>query len=135
MDLISFRNMKRYTDAFSIDGKNTIPVLVNYDSCTEEEYEWLLKNMQAVGLKNGMFSHGYHISFGKTRLANWNDFKRKLAEKNGIFFQGENRTGNGKFTLGVHKIQNRHFTGLLFTRLTMGLVCGMYLQKPAREKG
>jgi hypothetical protein len=81
-----FETWKRYTDALSINGKNTIPLLVNYDSCTEEEYEWLLKNLQAVGLKNGMFSHGYHISFGKTRLANWNDFKRKLAEKNRQFF-------------------------------------------------
>ncbi len=76
-----FETWKRYSDAFSVNGKNIVPVLVNYDSCTEEEYEWLLNNMQAVGLKNGMFSHGYHISFGKTRLNNWNDFKSKLAEK------------------------------------------------------
>ena len=81
-----FETWNRYTNAFSIDGKNTIPLLVNYDSCTEEEYEWLLNNMQTVGLKNGMFSHGYHISFGKTRLANWNDFKRKLEEKDRQFF-------------------------------------------------
>lgn len=77
---------KRYSDAFSINGKNRVPVLVNYDSCTEEEYEWLLNNMQTIGLKNGMFSHGYHISFGKTRLTNWNNFKSKLAENNQQFF-------------------------------------------------
>ncbi|MEX2428815.1 MAG: hypothetical protein WD577_11265 [Bacteroidales bacterium] len=81
-----FATWKRYTDALSINGENSVPVLVNYDSCTDEEYEWLLNNMEVVGLKNGMFSHGYHISFGKTRLANWNDFKQKLAENNRQFF-------------------------------------------------
>lgn len=88
-----FETWKRYTDAFSVNGKNIIPVLVNYDSCTEEEYEWLLNNMEAVGLKNGMFSHGYHISFGKTRLANWNHFKQKLLENNVQFFSRGEQDG------------------------------------------
>lgn len=81
-----FETWKRYSDALSINGNTVVPLLVNYDSCTEEEYEWLLKNMQVVGLKNGMFSHGYHISFGQTRLDNWNSFKTKLAENNQQFF-------------------------------------------------
>lgn len=81
-----FETWKRYRDALSIKGKNIIPLLVNYDSCTEEEYEWLLNNMQDVGLKNGMFSHGYQISFGKTRLDNWNNFKSKLEKQNRQFF-------------------------------------------------
>jgi len=88
-----FETWKRYRDAFSIRGKNLIPVLVNYDSCTDEEYEWLLNNMQAVGLKNGMFSHGYQISFGKTRLDNWNAFKSKLEKQNRQFFSRGEQDG------------------------------------------
>ena len=81
-----FETWKRYSDAFSVNGKISVPLLVNYDSCTEEEYQWLINNMQTFGLKNGMFSHGYHISFGKTRLNNWNNFKSKLAKNNLQFF-------------------------------------------------
>lgn len=77
---------ERYRDALTENGKLIIPILTNYDSCTEEEYDWLLNNMPAVGLKNGMFSHGYHISFGQTRLRNWENFKARVKQKNIEFF-------------------------------------------------
>ena len=91
-----FETWRRYMEALSIDGENVIPLLVNYDSCTEEEYDWLLTNTQAVGLKNGMFSHGYHISFGKTRLDNWNEFKSALKENNRQFFSRGEQDGEWK---------------------------------------
>ena len=46
--------------------------------------------MPVIGLKNGMFSHGYQISETKTRIENWNSFHKKAAEKGiGMFSRGE----------------------------------------------
>jgi hypothetical protein len=67
-------------------GKMLVPLLVNYDSNREQEYEWLKENMDVVGLKNGMFSHGYHISHTTDRLAHWNQFKTDLNYQGKIFF-------------------------------------------------
>ena len=66
------------------------PILVNYDANSEKQYNWLLNNMPIIGLKNGMFSHGYDISETKTRLDSWIDFKKQAAEKGiGFFSRGE----------------------------------------------
>jgi hypothetical protein len=66
------------------------PILVNQDSNTEKEYNWLINNFPVIGLKHGMFSHGYDISDTKKRLNYWNEFNKKNAEK-GIetFARGE----------------------------------------------
>jgi len=77
--------------AFSNDkGELITPILVNYDANTEKEYNWLINNMPVIGLKNGMFSHGYQISETKSRLKNWKSF-HELAAKKGIevFSRGE----------------------------------------------
>ena len=71
-------------------GKLVTPILVNYDSNTEKEYDWLIKNMPVIGLKNGMFSHGYQISETKTRIKNWRDFSAVTAKKGiEMFSRGE----------------------------------------------
>lgn len=77
--------------AFSNDkGKLVTPILVNYDANGEKEYNWLINNMPVIGLKNGMFSHGYQISETKTRIENWNSFHKIAAEKGiGMFSRGE----------------------------------------------
>jgi hypothetical protein len=68
-----------------------IPLLVNYDANREEEYKWLMNKLNsAVGLKNGMFSHGYHISGGQERLKNWRSFQEKLNQQDRrLFSRGE----------------------------------------------
>ena len=72
------------------NGDLKIPILVNYDSNTEKEYNWLINNMPVIGLKNGMFSHGYHISDTKSRLESWRKFHTKAAEKGiEMFSRGE----------------------------------------------
>lgn len=87
--------MKRaLTDA---GGNMVTPLLVNYDSNQEEQYQWVLKNLPAIGLKNGMFSHGYHISETKTRLQNWRTFVSGVRSAGKEFFSrgeqdGEYRT-------------------------------------------
>jgi len=71
-------------------GELITPILVNYDANTEKEYNWLINNMPVIGLKNGMFSHGYHISDTKTRLESWRSFHQKAAEKGiEMFSRGE----------------------------------------------
>lgn len=80
--------MKRaLTDA---SGKMVAPLLVNYDSNREDQYKWVLENLPAIGLKNGMFSHGYHISETRTRLRNWRVFASSVrAEGKEFFSRGE----------------------------------------------
>jgi hypothetical protein len=71
-------------------GELVTPILVNYDSNGQKEYNWLINNLPVIGLKNGMFSHGYHISETKTRIKNWNDFNRQASEKGiEMFSRGE----------------------------------------------
>jgi hypothetical protein len=79
------------TQALSDDnGDVAVPLLVNYDSNRQAEYDWLMKNLDTIGLKNGMFSHGYHISDTQQRLANWRRFvgEVKVAGKS-FFSRGE----------------------------------------------
>lgn len=54
---------KRYRRCFP-----GIPILVNSDANGAEEFDWLLENMDTIGLKHGMFSHGYHVSDNRQRL-------------------------------------------------------------------
>ena len=80
-----------YKKAFTNEkGELVKPILVNQDSNGEKEYNWLLNNMPVIGLKHGMFSHGYDISGTKTRLNYWRNFNAKTREK-GIetFARGE----------------------------------------------
>ncbi len=73
---------KAYKKAFT-NKKNelAIPILVNQDSNTEKEYNWLRKNMTVIGLKHGMFSHGYDISGTKTRFNYWQKFNKENSER------------------------------------------------------
>ena len=63
-----------------------IPILVNYDSNQSKQYNWLLNNFPVIGLKNGMFSHGYHISETKKRIENWEKFKSDVTKRDIEFF-------------------------------------------------
>lgn len=78
---------KVLVEAFSKDGELQIPLLTNYDSNEEEQYKWMLNNLpKAIGLKNGMFSHGYHISEAQERLANFIDFRKSVESAGKVFF-------------------------------------------------
>ncbi len=48
-----------------------IPILVNSDANMEQQSKWLLDNMDVIALKQGMFSHGYHVSNNVERLDNF----------------------------------------------------------------
>ena len=67
-------------------GNPVVPILVNYDSNREDQYNWVLKNLRVVGLKNGMFSHGYHISDTKERVRDWRQFTSEVKAAGKEFF-------------------------------------------------
>ncbi|MCK4920212.1 MAG: hypothetical protein KAS71_04150, partial [Bacteroidales bacterium] len=78
---------EKYVEAFSKDGELLIPLLTNYDSNREEQYNWMLNNLpKAAGLKNGMFSHGYHISDAQERLVSFNNFRDAVEAQGKVFF-------------------------------------------------
>ncbi len=75
------------------NGELLIPLLVNFDSNSDRQYQWLLENLPVIGLKNGMFSHGYHISGTKTRIENWNKFKKDVQSHGMEFFSRGEQDG------------------------------------------
>lgn len=76
-----------FKEAFSGDQVHMIkPLLVNYDSNREAEYNWVMSHLDTIGLKNGMFSHGYHISNTQERLTNWRQFVNEVRAANKTFF-------------------------------------------------
>lgn len=78
---------RKYKEAFSIDGQLQLPLLTNYDSNEENQYQWMLDSLpKAIGLKNGMFSHGYHISDGQERLKNFEEFRDAVEASGKTFF-------------------------------------------------
>lgn len=78
---------ERYKSAFSVNDELQIPILTNYDSNKEEQYRWMLDSLpRALGLKNGMFSHGYHISDAQDRLANFIQFRNEVEATGKVFF-------------------------------------------------
>jgi len=72
------------------DGETVVPILVNFDANTDQEKIWLMDNFKVIGAKQGMFSHGYHISETQGRLEDWRNFKKACQER-GIetFVRGE----------------------------------------------
>jgi hypothetical protein len=79
-----------YREAFQPHDRKPIPLLVNNDANRGPEHEWLLASLPSVGAKQGMFSHGYHVSETQKRLADWRAF---LSEAHGagldVFTRGE----------------------------------------------
>jgi hypothetical protein len=81
---------KVYKEAFQEGVARPIPLLVNNDANRTAEHRWMLENLEVIGCKQGMFSHGYHISDTRDRLAKWRAFVGE-AEKAGarVFTRGE----------------------------------------------
>ena len=83
-----------YKEALTDSNGNMVkPLLVNYDSNREAEYNCLLANFDVIGLKNGMFSHGYHISDTQQRLENWKKFVKDVSESGKTFFSRGEQDG------------------------------------------
>ena len=67
-----------------------IPLAVNDDANREEEHAWLLANLDVIGAKQGMFSHGYVVSDIVERVDRWRALtaRAELAGKT-TFTRGE----------------------------------------------
>ena len=67
-----------------------IPIVVNSDANEAEENQWLLEHMDVIGLKMGMFSHGYQVSDNDQRLAKFSALEAE-AKKRGksVLTRGE----------------------------------------------
>jgi hypothetical protein len=74
-------------------GEMVKPILVNYDSNSKKQYEWLKNNFPVIGLKNGMFSHGYMISDTKQRIQNWKNFTTEVKSLGKEFFSRGEQDG------------------------------------------
>jgi hypothetical protein len=79
-----------YQKAFSKDPAGPLPILVNSDANRTAEQEWLIRNFSVIGCKQGMFSHGYHISDAQTRITRWREFAARARQAGRtVFTRGE----------------------------------------------
>jgi uncharacterized protein YjdB len=77
---------KEFKAAYSIDSKLQIPLLTNDDANNVELRQWMLEELDAIGVKQGMFSHGYQISDAQERVAAHFDFKQQAEAAGKVFF-------------------------------------------------
>jgi hypothetical protein len=81
---------KQYKKFFMDNAKREIPLLVNGDANTPALEAWLTENFEVLGTKEGMFSHGWHISDGAERLAHsLNVIKQAELQGKRVFIRGE----------------------------------------------
>ncbi|MBC8374169.1 MAG: hypothetical protein H8E53_11280 [Planctomycetes bacterium] len=79
-----------YKKALARDPAGPLPILVNNDANRTAEHEWLVRNFDIIGCKQGMFSHGYHINDTQTRLAAWRPFASRARQAGKtVFTRGE----------------------------------------------
>ncbi len=68
-------------------GKLQIPLLTNDDANDATLRTWMLEELDmAIGIKQGMFSHGYQISDAQNRLAAHFAFKEQAEAAGKVFF-------------------------------------------------
>jgi hypothetical protein len=80
------RSWEVFKEAFQEGDRPAVRLLVNDDSSKGEQHEWLMKNLGDFGCKQGMFSHGYHISDARDRLARWRAFATEAAKSGRLIF-------------------------------------------------
>ena len=103
------------------NGRPAVPLLVNYDSNRGEQYQWLLENLPVIGLKNGMFSHGYHISDTNTRLRNWRAFASNVKSAGKEFFSRGEQDGEYR----IYGWSTQNIPQGLYRSALFALHCGL----------
>lgn len=79
-----------YADAFQKGRAHPVRLLVNGDANREKENAWLIANWKQIGVKQGMFSHGYIVSDTTDRVAAFRAFKQQAREAGAfVFTRGE----------------------------------------------
>jgi hypothetical protein len=79
-----------YAEAFQQGRAVPLRLVVNADANREKENAWLLAHWKQIGLKQGMFSHGYIVSGTTDRVAEFNAFKAQARQQGAfVFTRGE----------------------------------------------
>lgn len=109
---------KKFKAAFSENNILQIPLLTNDDANNPALRSWMLDELpKAIGVKNGMFTHGYQISEAQERLALHFQLKEQAAAKGKVFFaRGEmDAEMNEKGWITQNKKQGLYWSGIYAT--------------------
>ncbi|HSH19224.1 MAG TPA: hypothetical protein VLA03_02150, partial [Draconibacterium sp.] len=109
---------KKFKAAFSEDDVLQFPLLTNDDANTPELRNWMLNELpMAIGVKNGMFTHGYQISDAQERLAEHFNLKKQAEAAGKVFFaRGEmDAEMNEKGWITQNKKQGLYWSGIYAT--------------------
>ncbi len=81
---------EQYKKHFMDRPERRIAIVVNADANRGGQFKWMMDNLAYIGVKQGMFTHGWHISRGVQRRKNWFALVKKaeLAGKR-TFVRGE----------------------------------------------
>ena len=115
---------KSYKEALTQDGKMLVPLLTNDDSNTEKLRNWMLAELpNAIGVKNGMFSHGYQISDAQERVASHIELKNKVEAAGKVFFS----RGEQDAELFTHKWSTQNIAQGLYWSGIYATHCGLWM--------
>ena len=109
---------KVFKEAFSKDGVLQVPLLTNNDANTDKLKDWMLAELPfALGVKNGMFTHGYQISDAQGRLADHISLRNQTEAVGKEFFaRGEmDAEMNEKGWITQNKKQGLYWSGIYAT--------------------
>lgn len=81
---------EQYRKHFMDRPERRIAIVVNADANRGGQFAWMMDNLPYIGVKQGMFTHGWHISCGAERRKEWFSLVKKaeLAGKR-TFVRGE----------------------------------------------
>ena len=80
----------KFLEAFVVKPRRELSLVVNNDANGTVESEWITQNFKYIGIKNGMFSHGWHISNSQQRRSEWMERVRVIGlQDKQTFVRGE----------------------------------------------
>ena len=115
---------KEFKTAFSKDGVLQFPILTNNDANTDFLKTWMLTELpNAIGVKNGMFTHGYQISDAQERLKAHLTLKAETEAAGKVFFaRGEmDAEMNEKGWITQNKKQGIYWSAIYATHCAISM--------------
>lgn len=115
---------KKFKEAFSKNGVLQFPILTNNDSNTAELKNWMLSELPgSIGVKNGMFTHGYQISGAQVRLKEHFALKKEAEAAGKMFFaRGEmDAEMNEKGWITKNKKQGIYWSAIYATHCAISM--------------
>ena len=107
---------ERYKSALTRNGKQEFYLLINPSLKQREQYEWVLKNSHKVfGIKEGSFSHGFHTSFAKPRLADFIQLRNEIEARGLTFFSRGEMNEWQRNWIGLNPAQGLYWSAIYAT--------------------